>query len=212
MSVRLDGSKVLVTPSGFHKGFISSDDLIVTDLAGRRLRGEHNPSSEFAMHALVYAERPDVGAVVHAHPPITVALALAGVSMVDCVLSETCLLLGPVPTAPYATPTTSEVPETLRPLVRSAQAIVMQRHGALTMGRTVEEAWHRMEALEHAAKIIHAARLLGDVTPLPVSAAQKLEKLAQRLNVPRPPERFSDSATHDDSALVEAVLRKLAGR
>ena len=157
VSLRLDHERVLVTPSGFHKGFIAPSELIVTDVAGRKLRGDHQPSSEFAMHALIYAERPDVNAVVHAHPPITVALALAGVSLTDCVLSETCLLLGPVPTAPYSTPTTSEVPESLRPYVRSANAIVMHRHGALTMGRHVEEAWQRMEALEHSAKIIHAA-------------------------------------------------------
>lgn len=211
VSLRLDDERVLVTPSGFHKGFISPDELIITDLTGRKLRGDHNPSSEFAMHALIYAERKDVGAVVHAHPPITVALALAGVTLTECVLSETCLLLGSVPTAPYSTPTTNEVPDSLRPYVRSANAIVMHRHGALTMGRTVEEAWQRMEAVEHSAKIIHAARAIGEVVPLPRPEAQKLEQLAQRLGIPRPPEPPPrPSPDLSEAALIEAVLRKLA--
>ncbi|HMU38888.1 MAG TPA: class II aldolase/adducin family protein [Pseudomonadota bacterium] len=213
VSVRVSDGQVLVTPSGFHKGFIRPADLCVADLSGRRLRGDHNPSSEFAMHALVYKERADVSSVVHAHPPFVVALALAGVPLVDCVLSETCLLLGPVPTASYSTPTTQEVPDSLRPFVRKANAIVMQRHGALTMGRTVEEAWQRMEALEHAAKIIHAARMLGEVTPLPARDTQKLEQLAEQLGIPRPPTAFA-APTHDadEHALIEAVLRKLGVR
>ena len=218
VSLRLDEERVLVTPSGFHKGFIRPEDLIIPDLAGRKLRGSHQPSSEFAMHALIYAERSDVRAVVHAHPPLTVALALAGVSLTDCVLSETCLLLGPVPTAPYSTPTTSEVPESLRPYVRSANAIIMHRHGALTMGRTIDEAWQRMEAVEHSAKIIHAARAIGEVRPLPPPEASKLEQLASQLGIPRPPEpppQTWHGPNHDssmsESELVEAVLRKLRG-
>lgn len=212
VSLRLDAERVLVTPSGFHKGFIRPDELIITDLHGRKLRGTHKPSSEFAMHALIYAERPDVFAVVHAHPPHTVALALAGVSLTECVLSETCLLLGQVPTAPYSTPTTHEVPESLRPYVRSANAIVMHRHGALTMGKTVEEAWQRMEAVEHSAKIICAARAIGDVKPLPVKESQKLEQLAQSLGIPRPPEPPCPPSSPSESALIEAVLRKLKGQ
>ena len=218
VSLRLDEERVLVTPSGFHKGFIRPEDLIITDLAGRKLRGSQKPSSEFAMHALIYAERSDVRAVVHAHPPLTVALALAGVSLTDCVLSETCLLLGPVPTAPYSTPTTSEVPDSLRPYVRSANAIIMHRHGALTMGRTIDEAWQRMEAVEHSAKIIHAARALGEVRPLPTPEATKLAQLASQLGIPRPPEpppQTWHGPNHDssmsESELVEAVLRKLRG-
>ena len=170
------------------------------------------------MHALIYAERRDVRAVVHAHPPFTVALALAGVSLTDCVLSETCLLLGPVPTAPYSTPTTNEVPESLRPYVRSANAIIMHRHGALTMGRTLDEAWQRMEAVEHSAKIIHAARAIGEVRPLPAPEASKLEQLATQLGIPRPPEPPTHrplpegtDTTASESTIIEAVLRKLGG-
>jgi L-fuculose-phosphate aldolase len=188
VSCRLGEDRVLVTPTGFHKGFIQPQDLIVTDLQGHRKRGEHQPSSEFMMHALCYAERPDVGAVVHAHPPLAVALALAGVSMSEPVLSEACLVLGPVLTAPYSTPTTDEVPRTLRPYIRQANAVIMHRHGALTMGRDLTEAWHRMETLEHSAKILHAAHALGPVPPIAPAEAERLEQLARRLGIPRAPD------------------------
>lgn len=188
VSVKLDGERVLVTPSGFHKGFMKPDDLIITDLQGRRLKGQHKPSSEFLMHQQCYAERPDIHAVVHAHPPMTVALALAGVTLSQCVLSETCLLIGPILTAPYSTPTTDEVPRVLQPYLRQANAVVLDRHGALTMGRTLDEAWHRMEAIEHAAKITQAARALGPVSPLSGKEVEKLQALAQSLGIPRPPD------------------------
>src|SRR2546425_254453 len=135
VSARLDEDRVLVTPSGFHKGDIGEDALVVVALAGRKLKGAspHRPSSEYLMHEVAYRQRPDVRAVVHAHPPITVGLALAGVTLAQCVLSETCLVLGPILTAPYTTPTTEEVPRVLRPYFRQANAIVMDRHGALTI-------------------------------------------------------------------------------
>ena len=234
VSVRLDDARVLVTPSGFHKGFIKEEDLIVTDLHGKRLRGAHNPSSEFLMHELAYAERPDIRAVVHAHPPITVGLALAGISLAQCVLSETCLVLGAVLTAPYTTPTTREVPDTLRPYMRQANAIVMDRHGAITLGRDLDEAYNRMEAMEHASKITHAARVLGPVSPLPPHEVQKLQQLASKFGIPRAPDpctlcnacpngqlgplhagasgsASATAITDPTDAIVEAVLRKLRG-
>lgn len=229
VSVRLGEDRVLVTPSGFHKGFMHPDDLIVTDLAGRRTKGLHKPSSEFLMHEACYDERPDVRAVVHAHPPLVVALALAGISLAQCVLSETCLLIGPILTAPYSTPTTDEVPRVLRPYLRQANAVVLDRHGAITVGRSLDEAWHRMEAIEHAAKITQAARAVGPVAPLPPHEVNKLSRLAQDLGIPRapdpctlcnacdsgqlsarsapPPSPPSPSSEH--AALIEAVLAKL---
>ncbi len=140
------------------------------------------------MHELAYAERSDINAVVHSHPPITVALALAGVSLAQCILSETCLVLGAILVAPYSTPTTEEVPRVLTPDMRQANAIVMDRHGAITLGRNLEEAYNRLEAMEHAAKITHAARVLGPVAPLPQHEVGKLQDLARRLGIPRAPD------------------------
>ncbi len=185
------GQQILVTPSGVHKGFVKEADLVVVDRKGKRLRGTGKPSSELRMHQLCYDERPDVHAVVHAHPPMTIALAMAGVSMAQCLLSETCLVLGPILTAPYTTPTTEEVPTVLRPYVRQANAIVLDRHGALTVGRTLDEAYHRLEAMEHASKITQAARAIGPIAPLPPHEVQKLTVLAQQLGIPRAPDPCS---------------------
>lgn len=220
VSARLEDDRVLVTPSGFHKGFIGESDLVVVDLAGKLRKGQHKPSSEFAMHALAYRERPDVRAVVHAHPPLTVGLALAGVSLAQCVLSETCLVLGAILTAPYSTPTTEEVPNVLRPYLRQANAIVMDRHGALTLGRDLDEAYNRLEAMEHASKITHAARVIGPIRPLPAVEVDKLTALAAHLGIPRAPDPCSlcnacDRGTGgpidrpSDAEVVDAVLKRL---
>jgi L-fuculose-phosphate aldolase len=220
VSARFDDDRVLVTPSGFHKGFIGEEDLIVVDLHGRKLKGEHKPSSEFLMHEVAYQQRPDVRAVVHAHPPITVGLALAGVTLAQCVLSETCLVLGPILTAPYTTPTTEEVPNVLRPYLRQANAIVMDRHGALTVGRDLDEAYNRMEAMEHASKITHAARVIGPITPLPPPEVAKLEGLARAFGIARAPDpcslcnacpnsKVGALPSSGDDAIVAAVVRKL---
>jgi len=218
-----DGERVLVTPTGFHKGFINEDDLVIVDLHGKLLRGTKRPSSEFLMHELAYAERPDVGAVVHAHPPITVALALAGVSLAQCILSETCLVLGAILVAPYSTPTTDEVPRVLKPYMRQTNAIVMDRHGAITLGRDLDEAYNRLEAMEHAAKITHAARVLGPVAPLPPVEVDKLQALAKQLGIPRAPDPCTlcnacpngsgGPVLHaNDDTVVDLVVKKLRGQ
>ncbi|HEY7955517.1 MAG: class II aldolase/adducin family protein [Polyangia bacterium] len=233
VSARMDdGERVLVTPTGFHKGFIRESELVICDLHGKLLRGANKPSSEFLMHELVYAERPEMGAVVHAHPPITVGLALAGVTLAQCVLSETCLVLGAILTAPYSTPTTHEVPRILQPYVRQSNAVVMDRHGALTYGRDLDEAYNRMEAMEHAAKITHAARVIGPVAPLPPREVDKLQRLARELGIPRAPDPCTlcnacpngsggplgplgtpgePPLGSADDAVVDSVLRKLRG-
>lgn len=188
VSCKLDAERIVVTPSGLPKGYMNDDDMIVVDLDGKRLSGRHKPSSEFLMHQLAYRERPDVGAVVHGHPVLATGLALAGISLAQCVLSETCLTLGGIETAPYSTPTTEEVPNILRPYVRCANAIIMNRHGALTLGATLEEAYARFETMEHTAKITHAARVLGPVSPMPPAELDKLNQLVTKFGIPRPPE------------------------
>jgi L-fuculose-phosphate aldolase len=220
-----DGERVLVTPTGMHKGFIRTEDLVIVDVHGKLLRGTRKPSSEFLMHELAYEERPDVGAVVHSHPPLTVALALAGVSLAQCILSETCLVLGSILTAPYSTPTTDEVPRVLKPYMRQTNAIVMDRHGAITLGRTLDEAYNRLEAMEHASKITHAARVLGPVAPLPPPEVDKLQELARRFGIPRAPDPctlcnacpngsggpIAMPPPSADDAIVDVVVRKLRG-
>ncbi len=214
ISVKVAPDRILVTASGTHKGFLAPEDLVTVDLAGRAIapRGPR-PSSELLMHTLCYAERAECGAVVHAHPPMAVALALAGVPLTDCVLSEACLALGEVPTAPYTTPTTDEVPRVLRDYVRRANAIVMARHGALTLGRSLDEAWRRMETLEHTARTIIAARALGPVTALPPGDARKLDAVANSFGIERPqPEGSNDTEPDDDAAAVERIVTEVMRR
>ena len=222
VSARIDEGRVLVTPTGFHKGYITESDLVIVDPTGRLLRGKNKPSSEFLMHALAYNERTDVHAVVHAHPPMTVALALAGISLAQCILSETCLVLGPILTAPYSTPTTEEVPRVLQPYVRQANAIVMDRHGALTLGRDLHEAYNRLEAMEHASKITQAARAIGPLVPLPAAEVEKLQGLAKALGIPRAPDpctlcnacergRGGPVTKPTDEQVIDAVMSRLRG-
>jgi L-fuculose-phosphate aldolase len=180
VSVRLDEDRLIITPSGVHKGDLVEDDLVVTDREGRRIKGQRRPSSEIQMHLLCYQVREDVHAVVHAHPVYAVALAVSGVSLANCILPESCLSLGFILTAPYTTPGTLEVPRALRDLVTRADAVLLDRHGSLTMGSTLTVAYNRLESVEHTAKITHAARCLGDVEPLSERQVEQLREVAKK--------------------------------
>lgn len=178
VSCRLDEDRLLITPSGSAKGDLEPGDLLVMDLEGALLRGAGKPSSESRMHLLVYRRRPDVEAVVHAHPPLLTAFTLAGAPFVAEALPEVWLTIGPVPTAPYATPSTVEVPDSIAPFVQDSLAILLERHGSLTMGRTLKEACLRLEKLEHAAHTLFYSRLLNPLAPGPLSP-EALAKLGR---------------------------------
>jgi L-fuculose-phosphate aldolase len=180
VSLRLSEDRLLITPSGVHKGDLAEEDLVVTDREGTRLSGRHRPSSEILMHLLCYQMREEVHAVVHAHPVHAVALAMAGVSLANCILPESCLSLGFILTASYSTPGTDEVPQVLRDLVSRADAILLDRHGSLTLGPTLTVAYNRLESMEHTARITHAARCLSDVRPLSERQVEKLRQVAQK--------------------------------
>jgi L-fuculose-phosphate aldolase len=176
VSVRL-GDRVLITPSGVHKGYMEADQVITVDLRGQVLEGEGRPTTEIRMHLLAYELRPDVGAVVHAHLPYATACTLAGISLLEPILPEVVITLGGIPTAPYATPGTEEVPEAIRDFIQGYDALLLSRHGAMTMGRDVMDAYNKMEKLEHTARVVLAARLQGPVPPLPAAEVEKLRRL-----------------------------------
>ncbi len=180
VSVRLSEDRLLITPSGVHKGDLSEADLVVTDRQGKKLKGKGRPSSEILMHLLCYQLRLDVGAVVHAHPIHAIGLAMAGVSLANCILPESCISLGFILTAPYTTPGTEEVPRALKELVTRADAVLLDRHGSLTLGPTLTVAYNRLESVEHTAKITHAARCLGPVAPLSERNVEKLREVARK--------------------------------
>jgi L-fuculose-phosphate aldolase len=179
VSVRL-GDQVLLTPSGVNKGMLEEDQVITVDLEGRLLAGTGRPTSELRMHLLVYELRPEAGAVVHAHLPYATACTLAGISLLEPILPEVVITLKGIPTAAYATPGTEEVPKAIRELIQEFDAILLSRHGAMTVGRDVMDAYNKMEKLEHTARVVLAARLQGPLSPLSASEVEKLRRLREK--------------------------------
>jgi L-fuculose-phosphate aldolase len=161
ISVRLGADRLLMTPKSVCKGFMTPDMMCITDLQGRKLEGARDPSSEMLMHLEVYRQRPDVQAVVHAHPPIATGFAVAGIPLDRAVLAEVVTTLGSIPIAEYATPSTSELPEAVRKYIRAHDGMLLANHGALTAGTDLYSAYYKMETIEHFAKISLVARLLG---------------------------------------------------
>lgn len=187
VSVRLDAHTLLVTPSGASKGALVPDDLVVVDLAGTPVRGTGRPSSELRMHLRIYARRPDVTAVVHAHPPVATGFAVAGEDFMAPVLPEVILQMGGVPLVPYGTPGTDELPDLLEPHLAGHDAFLLANHGATTVGPTLQLALHRMESLEHAARILLAARSVGKVSELDPGQAARLRAAWEALRQDVPP-------------------------
>ena len=161
ISVRLGADRLLMTPKSVCKGFMTPDMMCITDLDGRKLQGDRDPSSEMLMHLEVYRQRPDVQAVVHAHPPIATGFAVAGIPLDRAVLAEVLTTLGSIPIAEYATPSTQELPEAVRKYIKAHDGMLLANHGALTVGADLFAAYYKMETIEHFAKISLVARLLG---------------------------------------------------
>ena len=178
ISVRVDEERVLITPAGMCKGRMDADDLLLVDLNGNVLASanDRRPSSETPMHLEVYQQRPDVRAVIHAHPIFATALTLAGLDFPEDVLPEVALTLGHVPVSAYATPSSHEDAHIIRPLIREHNAILLRQHGSLTVGKNLEEALIHLERLEHVAEVFHHARQLGNVTRIPPEELRKLMK------------------------------------
>jgi L-fuculose-phosphate aldolase len=174
VSCRLPGGELLVTPSGARKGDLAPEDLVVVGLDGALRRGRGRPSTELAMHLAVLAARPDVEAVVHAHPLTAIAMTVAGVPPPNDLVPEASVVLGTVTVAPYATPGTDEVARSLTPLLPGRHVILLERHGAIALGAALAQALDRMETLERVARIALAARLFGRCEPLPADAVAKV--------------------------------------
>ena len=175
LSVRLDARRVMVTPTGFSKGMLLPEDMVIVDFEGRKLSGIQSPSTEIAMHLTIYKMRPDMRAVVHAHPCTATAFACAGIALDQPMCAEIVIALGAVPLAPYATTGSAELSESLKPFIADHEAILMANHGVVAYGGDLQQAYLRMEAVEHYAKIALAARQLGCTRSLD---SQELRKLA----------------------------------
>lgn len=174
VSVRINADRVLVTPAGFSKALIDPDDLVEVSMTGEQLSGRHRASSELGLHLAAYAVRDDVHAVVHAHPVTATAFTLVGESVPDGVLAELILTVGTVGLAPYAQPGTAELGEIVSPLFATHDVVLLAHHGAVALGRTLQDAHFAMESLEHGARMIHLARQLGSVVTLDSAACDAL--------------------------------------
>jgi len=182
LSVRLDDRRLLVTPTCMSKGSMRPGDMVIVDLDGNRLSGKRHVSSEIGMHLLIYRMRPDVQAIVHAHPTTATGFAASGFALNRPLVCEVVVGLGSIPLARYGTPGTHELSEALEPLVPDHDAILMANHGVVTCGSSLENAFMKMETVEHFAKIALVARLLGHEQPLGEKEVEKLEAVRHRYN------------------------------
>lgn len=188
LSLRLRPGELLLTPSAVSKGGLEPEQLIVVDDAGRVLRAKPGlkPTSELPLHLVCYQVRPDVLAVIHAHPPSAIAFSVAGLPLSQCLLPELYAELGPVATAAYSTPGTEACPDAVAPLLRSHDAVMMARHGSLTVGRDLRQAHSRLERLEHTARVSLAARGFARVALPEQEVVRRLEEREQAGGPPRP--------------------------
>lgn len=163
ITVKIGDDLFMATPTGISKSFMTPEKLVLVNAKGELVSGEpgYRPSSELKMHMRCYEERPDVGAVVHAHPPTATGFAVAHIPMDSYSMVETILSIGSVPIAPYGTPSTYEVPDSIAPFLKDHDVLLLENHGALTVGVDLITAYYRMETLELQAKISLTARLLG---------------------------------------------------
>ena len=182
LSVRLDENRLLVTPTYMSKGRMKPSDMVIVDNDGNRLAGKRNVSSEIGMHLLIYRMRPDVRGIVHAHPPTATGFAASGMDLNRPLVCEVVVGLGEIPLARYGTPGTPELAGALEPLIPDHDAILMANHGVVTYGPTLENAYMKMETVEHFAHISLVAHLLGREQPLGEKEVEKLWAVRHRYN------------------------------
>lgn len=211
ISTRLGPDRLLMTPKNVCKGFMTLDMLCITDLNGRKLEGDRDPSSEMLMHLEVYRQRPDVQAVVHAHPPTATGFAVAGIPLDRAVLAEVLTTLGSIPIAEYATPSTLELPEAVRKYIKAHDGMLLANHGALTVGPDVYGAYYKMETIEHFAKISLIARLLGRENLLAREEVERLQQLRGSYGIKAPAPICADGNEPPQEDATCQVVRAPAG-
>lgn len=193
VSARLEGERFLVTPSGISKALVRADQLVTVDEQGELVgAGRYGAqrglraSSEILLHLEAYRQRPDAQAVIHAHPPIAVALSIAGISLARCLLPDIILYFGLIPTTDYATPASAEGATVIRDLIQRYDALILQRHGTITLGPTITDAYLKLEKLEHTALITKTLVELGRERPFPQEEIAKLVEWRSGQGLMRP--------------------------
>ena len=182
ISIRLDADRFLITPSGLYKRRLKRKQILIVDGKGQLIRGKGplKPSSELLMHLEAYRQREDIGAVLHAHPPYSTALTIAGIPFPENIVPEVVALLGEVATAPYAIPGTQDLARSISDPIKTHDAVLLSNHGSLTVGKTLELALIALERMEFAAQLYYLAYNLGKVIPLPEEAIESLRKVIEQ--------------------------------
>tara|TARA_B100001123_G_C15345680_1_gene1037000 strand:- start:12437 stop:13297 length:861 start_codon:yes stop_codon:yes gene_type:complete len=208
ISVKLDHERLLTTPKGVSKGFMTPDMLVTTDLGGNRLTGDREPSSELLMHIAVYQNRPEIAAVVHAHPPTATGFAVAGIPLNRAILAEVITTLGSIPIADYGTPSTHELADAVRKHIKTHDGLLLANHGALTVSDELFSAYYKMETIEHFARISLVARTLGGERLLSREEVMRLQDLRGMYGIAAPapicPDPDTSDNEEDDCQVVEA--------
>src|SRR6478736_6267330 len=206
ISARLDEHRLVTTPKSVSKGFMTPDMMVITDLDGRKIAGEREPSSELKMHLEVYRNRPDARAVVHAHPPTATGFAVAGIALDRAVLAEVITTLGSIPIAEYATPSTDELPAAVRKYVKAHDGLLLANHGALALAGDVMSAYYRMETIEHFAKISLVARTLGREHVLSRDEVERLQGLRGMYGIAAPAPICTDDSLPTNGGQLECQV------
>ncbi len=175
ISARMADGTLLITPAGAMKGFLQPEHMAHVDMQGAVVDDGPRCSTETGIHLVSYEERPEMRAVLHCHPPHCVAMTVAGIDLQVPIIPEIVVTIGGIPTTPYATPGTDELPDSIREVVRCSDTLVMKNHGSVTLGTNLLDAYKKLDMIEHTARILwlaHAVR--GGIDPLPDEAVQKL--------------------------------------
>jgi L-fuculose-phosphate aldolase len=203
ISCRLDDKRLITTPKSVSKGFMTPDMMVVVDYEGNKVSGDREASSELPMHLEIYRNRPDVNAVVHAHPPIATGFAVAGIPLTRAVLAEVVTTLGSIPIAEYGTPSTKELPDAVRKYIKAHDGMLLANHGAVTCSQTVMSAYYKMETIEHFAKISFVARQLGGENLLSRGEVERLQGLRGMYGIETPAPVCTDP---NEAALTDQAL------
>lgn len=178
LSVRTPSGSILITRSAVCKGEVTVEDILEIDLNGKIINGKGKVTTEAKIHLLAYRERPEVNAVVHTHPPYATAFAALGEKLDRPVFPEVILSLGKIPLCKYATPSTEELPDSMKPYIKHAWAMLLENHGSVTFGKSIDDAYYKTEKLEHAAKTLFIARCMGREKSLPLTKLRELYSIA----------------------------------
>jgi L-fuculose-phosphate aldolase len=206
ITARLDEHRLLSTPKGVSKGFMTPDMMVVVDVEGRKVSGDREASTELPMHLEFYRNRPDVNAVVHAHPPVATGFAVAGIPLTRAVLAEVVTTLGSIPIAAYGTPSTAELPEAVRKYIKAHDGMLLANHGAVTCGPNVMAAYYKMETIEHFARISLVARLLGREHLISREEVERLQGLRGFYGIAAPAPLCTDPAEQNAEQVLCQVL------